>query len=110
MIKITLWQNPEQQIVKFLVEGHSGFGEKGLDIVCAAVSALTLATVNGLTDYVLLPVDINLKEGYVHCTLPIQMTELQSIQAQTILNVMDLAFQNIKNQYCRYIKIERINA
>jgi hypothetical protein len=109
MINITLWQNQERQINKFLVEGHAGYGEEGWDIVCAAVSALTIATLNGLTEYVLLPVDIVLKNGYVHCTLPDQMTELQTVQAQAILKTMDFAFQNIKNEYDKYMRINRIN-
>lgn len=108
MIKITLWQNQEQQINKFLVQGHAGYGEEGWDIVCAAVSALTISTLNGLTDYVSLPVDIHLEDGYVHCKLPDKMTELQIIQSQAILKTMDLAFQNIKNEYDKYMRINRI--
>lgn len=109
MIEITLWQNQDQEMTKFLVQGHSAYGKKGWDIVCSAVSALTLATVNGLTDYVKLTVDLEVKDGYVSCQLPHQMEEEQKIQAQAILNVMDLAFQNIENQYQEYIGIERIN-
>ena len=43
MIHITLWQNEKEEIIAFEVDGHAGYGEEGWDIVCSAVSALTIA-------------------------------------------------------------------
>ena len=34
----------------FECSGHAGYAEAGSDIVCSAVSALTAATANGLTE------------------------------------------------------------
>src|SRR5690554_2978441 len=109
MINITLWCNSKEEIIAFEVDGHAGYGEEGWDIVCSAISALTIATVNGLTEYVLLPVKFDLRDGYVHCLLPELMEELQRIQAQAILRTLDLAFENIEDQYGSYVKLNRIN-
>lgn len=109
MIEITLWQNQKQQIKEFLVEGHAGYGEEGWDIVCAGVSALTIATVNGLTEYVSLPLDVEVEDGYVHCTLKDHMTETQMIQGEAILKTMVLAFKNMENEYGQYLNINKIN-
>ena len=35
---------------EFMISGHAGFSEKGTDIVCAAVSAMTNLTVNAITE------------------------------------------------------------
>ncbi len=48
MTKITFYQNHAGQYTGFEVRNHSGFGEEGSDIVCAAISALTINTVNSL--------------------------------------------------------------
>jgi uncharacterized protein YsxB (DUF464 family) len=48
MIKIKTSRNTDGQIVALNVCGHAGWGGKGQDIVCAAVSALTQAALLGL--------------------------------------------------------------
>jgi len=47
MIKVIFYQRADEYIgVK--VTGHAGFARKGKDIVCSAVSALTINTVNSI--------------------------------------------------------------
>lgn len=47
MIQIKIVRKKES-ITGFLVEGHAQFAPYGQDIVCAAVSALTISTVNSI--------------------------------------------------------------
>lgn len=108
MIEITLWQNQKQQIKEFLIEGHAGYGEEGWDIVCAGVSALTIATINGLTEYVSLPMDVEVEDGYIHCILKDPVTEVQILQGEAILQTMVLALENMKNEYGQYMNINKI--
>ncbi|MCR5674390.1 MAG: ribosomal-processing cysteine protease Prp, partial [Lachnospiraceae bacterium] len=51
MTKVTLFADGEGNPRGFEVEDHSGFAEKGSDIVCAALSVLTINTVNGILAY-----------------------------------------------------------
>lgn len=48
MIKANFSRNGDGDIVFFEVEGHAGYAPSGRDIVCSAVSALVIGTVNGL--------------------------------------------------------------
>lgn len=48
MIKVTFYQNKKKEYVGFQLKGHAGFAEYGQDIVCAAVSALSINTVNSI--------------------------------------------------------------
>ena len=43
--------------VGFRAQGHTGYARAGADIVCAAVSALTQTTLNGLQNVLKAPVD-----------------------------------------------------
>ena len=48
MTRVTFYQNRNGQITGFEARDHSGYAEAGEDIVCAAVSALVIHTVNSL--------------------------------------------------------------
>ena len=47
MINITV-KKRKGSYLDFLSKGHAGYAEEGQDIVCAAVSALIITTVNSL--------------------------------------------------------------
>ena len=48
MTKITFYQNRKGQYTGFEIRDHAGSAQEGGDIVCAAISALTINTVNSL--------------------------------------------------------------
>ena len=50
------------KIQKFRVSGHSGYAESGSDIVCAAVSAMVMLTVNTVTDDFGIPAAVKVEE------------------------------------------------
>ena len=48
MIRVTLFKSPGGNITGFSCKGHAGYAEEGSDIVCAAVSALSITCANAL--------------------------------------------------------------
>lgn len=48
MIKVTAIYNDADELCGFRTEGHAGFEKKGKDIVCAAVSTLSINTANSI--------------------------------------------------------------
>ena len=48
MITVTIFKDSAGFACGFELNGHAGYGESGQDIVCAAVSALALNTVNSV--------------------------------------------------------------
>ena len=48
MIKVTIYKTGGHEYTGFDLAGHAGFGESGMDIVCAAVSALVINTINSI--------------------------------------------------------------
>ena len=50
------------KFVKFRISGHSGYAEAGSDIVCAAVSAMAMLTVNNITDSFGIPARVTADE------------------------------------------------
>ncbi|MCI9138029.1 MAG: ribosomal-processing cysteine protease Prp [Lachnospiraceae bacterium] len=75
MIYVTIYQNKEQENTAFQCIGHAEYSDSGKDIVCAAVSALVINTINSVEQLVgdefeLIInqesglIDFSLKEGY----------------------------------------------
>lgn len=48
MIRVTVYQNESEKCCGFRLEGHAEFAAYGNDIVCAAVSALVINTINSI--------------------------------------------------------------
>ncbi len=48
MIKAVFYRK-DNSIIGFSVEGHSGYAKVGKDIICSAVSALAISTVNAIS-------------------------------------------------------------
>ena len=51
MIRVTIYKDEKHQCVGFKAHGHAGFSEEGQDIVCAAVSVLTINTLNAIEKF-----------------------------------------------------------
>ena len=50
MIKITVYRN-SSGYAGFRSQGHAGYAEEGYDIICAAVSVLTVNTMNSIETF-----------------------------------------------------------
>jgi uncharacterized protein YsxB (DUF464 family) len=48
MINVTIFKKSDGGFDGFKVTGHAGFAEEGKDVVCAAVSALVINTINSI--------------------------------------------------------------
>jgi len=61
MILAQFWRNESQQVVALEITGHADAGPYGQDIVCAAVSAVTIGTINSLQQ--IAHVQVQLQDG-----------------------------------------------
>lgn len=48
MINAEFYYNEKHRLFGFKISGHAGFAKNGKDIVCSAVSVLTINTVNSI--------------------------------------------------------------
>ncbi|MDO4297227.1 MAG: ribosomal-processing cysteine protease Prp [Lachnospiraceae bacterium] len=88
----------------FTCEGHAGFGEEGQDIVCSAVSALTINTVNSIEALTEDGFEVVQSEdgGYLKLTL----TDVPSDSTTLLMDSLVLGIQNISESYGEdYIQI-----
>ncbi|NCB91491.1 MAG: ribosomal-processing cysteine protease Prp [Clostridia bacterium] len=104
MTKVTFYQNSDQKCIGFIVEDHSGYGEEGEDIVCAAISALVINTVNSIEAFTNddFTVDTDEESACIHFKLESD----PSPECHLLLNSLILGLQRMEDeQYTEFIDI-----
>lgn len=108
MISVIFFRK-ENEIDEITVSGHAGFADQGEDIICAAVSVLTISILNGLTEIVgRKDLCETVKDGYTHFTIPKSSNEMQRIKTDTLIATYQLGIQGIKEAYGDYLQINEV--
>ena len=95
----------DDRITGFSVSGHSGYGEKGTDIVCAAISAVVTmaeATINEVCG-AKAKVRVKEEDARITLTLPTSCDEEESVQA--VLAGMLLTLCSMRDDYPDNIEV-----
>ena len=87
----------------FELEGHSGAGEAGSDIVCAAVSSAAYLTANTITD--VCHCRARVQDFLGHMTVKVE--EADAERCQDILQGFRLHMEELEKQYPQHIQIVR---
>ncbi len=100
MITVTVYKE-SGEYRGFRSEGHADYAEKGYDIICAAVSVLTVNTVNSIEAFTEDAMSVTADEGLVELQL-----ENISKETRLLMDSMVLGLQDIQNNYGNeYIKL-----
>ena len=104
---VTFYRRPDGALVGYRAEGHTGYADAGADIVCAGVSALTQATLNGLQNVLHVPVmfDIDDRTALLEAKMTPEANEKQLEQAQILLETLLQGLQAIERSYPRNVRI-----
>ena len=93
------------RITGFSVSGHSGYAEKGEDIVCAAITALVTMAEATINDVCGAKAKVRVKEedARITLTLPTSCDEEDAVQA--VLSGMMLTLISLREEYEDYIEV-----
>ena len=97
MIEITRIKNENGENIGFRCIGHAGFARRGRDIVCSAVSALVLNTVNSIEAFTSTAFTCEADEE--SGDIDFQFTEEISPDASLLIESMILGLKEIQNDY-----------
>ena len=79
----------------FVVSGHAGYAEAGYDIICSAVSVLTVTTVNAIESLAHVYVEAEQEDGYISCQFPKGINP----EGTLLMDAMILGLQQIRESY-----------
>jgi hypothetical protein len=106
-IRFIIWADDQGRIRAFELSGHAGYADPGQDIVCAGVSALSIAAYNGLEHFLSVAPKVQEADGHLTCQL-VGIPEQELEKAQWILQTMVLGIEQIHSTYSQdYIVIDR---
>lgn len=109
MIEITVFRDREGRITGFRAVGHSGWAQRGSDIVCAGVAALTQTAVMGLVHHLGVHVHTEAGDGLLACRLPEGDGDdegpVGDRAVQAVLGTMVLGLREIVRQYPRHVSL-----
>ena len=94
-------------IVKFVLDGHAGYSD-GDDIVCASVSSVAWATLNGLEKVAGIKFGYETGEGYIYFVLPEDISDNGKVSAGLLLDTMYLYLKELEDQYPDYISLTKL--
>jgi uncharacterized protein YsxB (DUF464 family) len=93
-------------IVSFQVKGHAGFAPKGEDIYCAGISAVAQTALLGLLKNLDRKPEYEIRDGWLGCQLPAELSREEMDKAQIILSTMEAGMLSMHEAYGDFIKIE----
>lgn len=108
MIKISFYHDTKKRIKQILVTGHAGYADSGYDIVCAAVSSQVISVENSLVQLLNIEVQTEVNEtegGYLKVTLPSDLSNSVTHDAQLLLQHLHFAFEVLADSYPEFIHI-----
>ncbi len=104
MTKVTIYKNVKNECVGFKAVGHAGYAESGEDIVCAAISILTINTMNAIETFTDADVSLEMDEeqGLIEYRI-----EEPTKETTLLLDTMVLGLQTMEDDenYTDYIDL-----
>ena len=100
MIKVEFFGT--SPVLGFSIKGHSGYGEQGSDIVCAAVSSVAYMVANTITDILKVePLKLYENDGEMR----LELDESSAQKCSVVLDGLVLHLSSLSKEYKKYIKV-----
>ena len=105
MTTITITKTSDDNYKEIECNGHAGYAEYGEDIVCAAISVLTINTINSIEQFTKDKIDVFESEddGIIRITFK----DIPSKEADLLLKSFELGVKGVSDQYRKkYLNIK----
>ncbi len=102
MIRVVFYQDSGHRLVGFQTLGHADYAENGPDILCAAVSALTINTVNSLEKLTGVPMKTRTDEAKGGMAVRLLQT---TDGTQLLLQSLKLGLESLEQEHGKHIRV-----
>lgn len=104
MIKV-LFKKKLSNIISVKISDHADSVDEGYDMVCSAVSAVSLTIANGITEVVKVNPQLSLEDGFLSMDFSNLSYECME-KCQVLLETLLIGLKSIEISYGDYINIE----
>lgn len=103
MIKISFKYDSNGSPVGIRCEGHAEFARRGKDIVCAAVSALVINTINSIEEFT--DDDFSGESNEEKAIIMFELSDSCSDESKLLMKSLELGIRNIYADNSRFISL-----
>ncbi len=108
MTRVRFYHDLAGFICGFSVIGHAGQAEKGEDIVCAGLSALTITAANALETVAKVQPLVRTRDGFLSVRLPRKgLSPRQAHDARVILRTVRRGLADMAAAYPQYVRVTK---
>ncbi|MBQ9444406.1 MAG: ribosomal-processing cysteine protease Prp [Lachnospiraceae bacterium] len=107
MTEVRIKRNSGSDITGFTVSGHALFADSGADIVCAAISMLTINTINAIEEFLPdepMTLKVDREKGVIDMGLQIGPTEKSGLLLRTFYLGMTSLEKKYGSEYIRVVE------
>jgi uncharacterized protein YsxB (DUF464 family) len=98
------FEKKNNKFISFHIHGHAGYDEYGKDIVCSAVSAISITIVNGITEVLGINAPYEMNDGFLSLDLK-GLSDEEIDKCSVLMKTIFLGFKSMYVNYSEYIKI-----
>ena len=88
---------------KVIIDGHSGYGTKGNDIICSAISSIATTTIRAILKYDTDSIKVTTDEALIEV-----IVKQNDVFINILIDNMKELFKELEEKYPKYIKMEVI--
>ncbi len=104
------YKDNKGNITRYRIYGHSGYEEKGKDIVCAAVSVLSQTALRALVEVIGICEDdidfyIDAENAVLDVNIPSNLDEVTKSEVEIILKTLEVGIESIIEIYPKYVTL-----
>lgn len=104
MIHISIYRDNNSHYKGFVCDGHAEFDDPGHDIVCSAVSVLTMNTVNSID--ILTPLEFTCDMDEETGFMKFMIKDDTVHEADILMESLVIGLSSIEESYSDYIQLE----
>lgn len=104
MIRIRVTRNGGK-VAQVTVSGHAGSAPEGEDLICAAVSVLAQTYLFSLERLLNIHVGTDVRDGYLSLTLPEELPERMTDDANLLAESMLVGMDEINRSYPGFLEV-----
>ncbi|MBQ6129398.1 MAG: ribosomal-processing cysteine protease Prp [Lachnospiraceae bacterium] len=101
MVTATVVKNPSGY-ESFSCKGHAGFAASGKDIVCSAISVLTINTANSIMTLTDTKISVSENDGF----LSWKFEGGSGKEADLLMDSLLIGLKSLEEEYGKYLKLE----
>ena len=109
MIQVSIYKNAENLVTGITLSGHADYSEYGSDVVCSAVSALVINTINSVEHFTSdrFRLEQDEKKGFIEFHV---ITEISG-NTNLLLSSLALGLQGVAEEYTdKYIRLNQVKS